>query len=245
MAATVPKVSFIRIISAPANRAVPDISCWLDSSLTALVSIRPGISTISEATITVLSDSGSMKVATAAASSVAISAAIASSPSARRGRPAPSTYSTPISVPMVALVITSAQPVLSRPATAAAESPKLSAVSTSARRCEGRSRSRSAAYPDSRSSLPASTSSAMASVAASRPRFWSPGARRMTRVMPFCWPRTGSAKLRMMPVGLEKTSQSRPRRCATASTAPSRRWAEVPYTCSRVASSATKAACAS
>ena len=228
MAATVPKVSFIRIISAPANLAVPDTSCWLDSSLTALVSIRPGISTISEATITVLSDSGSMKVATAAASSVAMSAAIASRPSARRGRPAASTYITPITVPMVALVTTSAQPALSSAATAAAERPKLSAVRASARRRGGRSSALSAAKPDTRSSLPASTSSAMASVAASRPRFWSPGSSRMTRVMPFCWPRTGSAKLRMMPVGLDQISQARPSRCATAATAPSRRWADVP-----------------
>ena len=145
IAATVPKVSFIRIISAPAKRAVPDISCWLDSSLTALVSIRPGIRTISDDTMTVLSDSGSMKVATAAASRVATSAAMASRPSARRGRPAASTYSTPMTVPMVALVTTFAQLALSRPATAPADRPKLSAVITCARRRGGMSSARSAA----------------------------------------------------------------------------------------------------
>jgi len=125
-------------------------------------------------------------------------------------------------------VATSTQPAPSSAATAAAESPKLNALSAFDTRLAGRSRAFSATSPAAGSMRPASTSSAMASVAASRPRFCSPGASRSTRVMPFCWPRTGSAKLRMMPVGFDQTSHSSPSRCATPITAPSRRCDVVP-----------------
>ena len=226
--ATVPKVSLSRIISAPAKRAVPDTRCWADSSLTALVSIRPGISTISEATITVLKAIGSMKVATTAASRVATRAAMASRASFRRGRSLASTAMAPITSPIRPAVSTPGRAAPSRAATAPAERPKLSAASTRARAGSGRSSARSAATPAARSWRPSSTSSVIASVAASLARFCSPGSRRMTRVMPFCWPRTGSAKLRIMPVGFDQISRSRPSRLATPSTAASRRWAVVP-----------------
>ena len=47
-----PTVSFMMVVSAPANRAVPDTQCWLASSLTALVSAMPGSSTTSAAMMT-------------------------------------------------------------------------------------------------------------------------------------------------------------------------------------------------
>ena len=84
-----PKVSFISTVIAPAKRALPDASCWSASSLMALVSIMPGISTISAEMTTGCTLSGASRLATNEASRVARNAAIASTASCRRGRRSP------------------------------------------------------------------------------------------------------------------------------------------------------------
>ena len=75
---TVPIVSLRIVVSAPANRAVPDTRCRLVSSFTALVSVMPGSSTMSAAMTTVLRFSGPTRLATAMATMPATTPAIAS-----------------------------------------------------------------------------------------------------------------------------------------------------------------------
>ena len=170
-AATAPKVSFNSTVSAPAKRAVPDTSCRLVSSDTAVVRLRPGISTIKAAMMTFCSDSVARKADTA------------SWASDQRGRPWLSSVSTPIIMPRLAAATRSAQPVLRiSPVTEAEASPKLRIAQGRAKRLPGRSSARIATSPSAMSRRPASTSSAMPSAAASRPRFSSPGSSRITRV---------------------------------------------------------------
>ncbi len=59
--ATLPNVSLKRVTIAPAKRAVPVTSWPVASSVTAVVSVSPGISTISAAMTTVWIDSGATK----------------------------------------------------------------------------------------------------------------------------------------------------------------------------------------
>ena len=59
---TTPTASCMTVVTAPANRPVPDIRCWLVSSLTALVNAKPGSSTTSEAMITVFWFSGATRL---------------------------------------------------------------------------------------------------------------------------------------------------------------------------------------
>jgi len=77
--------------------------------------------------------------------------------------------------------------------------------------------------------VPLATASVIWSAMLSLCRSFSPGARRITRVMsdePIAL--VGSLKLRIKPVGFDHGSQSRSSRCASATTAASSRWAVVP-----------------
>src|SRR3546814_6012787 len=96
----VPTVSLSIVLIAPAKRAVPEIRFWLVSSLTALVSDMPGISTISAAITTVLRLSGPTNLATRIATVAASIAEIASLASRRRGRVADTQSTTPTSSPI-------------------------------------------------------------------------------------------------------------------------------------------------
>ena len=228
LAATAPKVSFSSVVNAPAKRVVPEVNCRLASSDTAVVRVMPGISTMSAAITTLCKVSGST-VATAEASRVATNAARASCASPQDGRPSLKIVSQPISTPSTAAVARSAQPVFgSRPVTEAEARPKLKIASGFAYARGGRSSARMAASPLAMSRLPTTTSSAIASAAARRPRLVSPGSSRMTRVIVCGWPRSSSGKLRIMPVGFDQISTSRPSLRPTWVTAPSSRCDEVP-----------------
>gem|GEM_PF-7112353 len=88
---------------------------------------------------------------------------------------------------------------------------------------------RSAVWPCAMLMVPLATASAMRSAMLSLCRSFSPGARRITRVMsdePIAL--VGSLKLRISPVGFDHGSQSRSSCCDNATTAASRRWAVVP-----------------
>ncbi|MNV32120.1 hypothetical protein D3C71_1234470 [compost metagenome] len=119
-AITAPTVSFRIVVTAPANRAVPETQCWLASSLTALVSDIPGSSTTSEAMITVLRFSAPMKEATSVATEPASSAANASLASRVAGRRSVYMPMTPISRPITPAVAISSHGSFHRPATPAA-----------------------------------------------------------------------------------------------------------------------------
>ena len=151
------------VVNAPAKRAVPDTRWRLVSSLTALVRVMPGSSTISDAMITVLRLSGATRVETAIATVPASSPASASSASDSRGRREARMSSAPISRPIMPAVAMSSHGNRSRPATAADASPKPSNCIARPRQVAGRESARSASRPLAICIRPAITSSAMRS----------------------------------------------------------------------------------
>ena len=228
-AMTAPTVSLSTMVNAPAKRAVPDIQCWLESSLTALVSIRPGNNTTSEAMITEFRFNGPMKAATSTATKPANSAESASLASRVASRRSAYRVNTPISTPMKPAVAISSQGSRHSPATAAEVRPNENAMNALSRRRIGRSSWRSAVCPWAMLIWPLATASAIRSAAASLCRSLSPGPRRMTRVMseePIAL--VGSEKLRINPVGLDQGSQSSTSCWDRATTAASNRCAVVP-----------------
>ena len=212
---------------APAKRAMPETRFWLVSSLTALVKAMPGISTISDEMITVLRFSGPIQLATTTAIIPANIAAIASLASLSRGRSRVAQSSTPSSRPVTPAVAISSHGSRHSPATAAADSPNARIEMVLPRQRPGRSSARSAAWPASRSSVPAITASATRSTSHNLYRSVSPGDSLTTRTVSRR-PRPASPNDRIMPVGLDHAPHSSPRVVATAITAPSSRCAVVP-----------------
>ena len=124
VAATVPKVSLSKVDTAPPTRATPDTRCWLEISRTAVVSDMPGISTISPASTTDFTASGTTKALITMAMVVATRAQIASLATARRGRAAERMVMAPITRPISPDTSRSAQELCSsRPTTQAADRP--------------------------------------------------------------------------------------------------------------------------
>ena len=227
-------------MSAPPSRAVPDESCCVASSVIAVVSINPGINTISEATITVCNEIGATKCANAVANVVATSALTASFAAARFGRVALRIAIHPINTPSTNATPRSSHEVPSNPATAAEPTPKARTERSCVAGVSGRSSARIASHADSSDRRPSITSSAIRSSAASARRFTWPGSSRSTRVC--CEPCTTSAspKESRSPVGVDQSSALTCSDRAVARTAPSSRCDETPAMCSRRASSVRK-----
>ena len=183
----------------------------------------------SEAMITVLRLSAPTKDATRVATMPASSAASASAASRVAGRRSVTMPSRPIIRPMTPAVAMSSHGSFHMPATPAAPRVNERMVRSLPRRPGSLSNWRSAVWPWAMLIRPLATSSAIWSATLSLCRSFSPGARRITRVMSLepiaC---AGSLKLRMIPVGFDHGSQSRSSWRASATTAVSRRWAVVP-----------------
>ena len=228
-AIAVPMVSLRMVVSAPANRAVPDTRWRLVSSFIALVNAMPGSNTISDAMITVLRLSGASRLATAIATEPATSPATASEASCRRGRDCATKSSRPSNKPMMPAVPMSSHGRRSNPATAAEASPNPNTCIARQRTDGGSANVRSATRPAATSSSPAITCSAMRSASHSLYRSLSPRPTRITRVVSEAPAgRVGSLNDKIIPVGLTHGSHSSPSRLATDSIAPSSRCAVVP-----------------
>ena len=240
VAATLPNVSLSNTVSAPAKRVVPVTNCCVASSVTAVVSVSPGMSTINAETITVCNESGATKWAKAVASVVATSAAMASLAAARCGRVMLMSTIHPMISPSANATAMSSQPVPSSPATAAEASPN---APTSCARCPlvtGRSSERMASHAACTLSRSVITSSAIRSSCTSALRSTLPGSSRSTRVCCVPCSTSESESESSRPVGVDQTSAFTCSARAVARTAPSRRCDETPARCSRRASSVRK-----
>ena len=133
MPAAVPKPSFSSDAIAPAKRDVPDTRCWFASSFTAVVSDRPGSSTITLDSTTGAVAIGSTNSLTSAASTAATTPAIASKPGFSCGRARSAKPSRPTTAPIAAAAPASFQPDFSNSATVPAATPCASAYRSSPR----------------------------------------------------------------------------------------------------------------
>jgi hypothetical protein len=210
---------------------VPATRCWVESSVTAVVNVSPGISTMIEAIRTERTFSGTNDDAISDAKNMARNAATASNEGAKFDRRSATRASRPISRPMLPAASTSAELPLSKAATVAPAMPKLSTCKPTPFTDKPVRSARSSANPSVMPICCASTRSAMASTSHRRRRFTSPGFTRITIVLrgKASSPSSGSTKDSVIDVGVDRLVGSRPRRALTPSMARSRRGADVPY----------------